>query len=196
MVRGQRDLLLIADVAHGDDDPAPHWVIDGYGTLFAELDEQLDDQPLDAMFVPAGVGALTAAAVRHVRQRRPDTRVIAVEPLGAACVLASLQRGRIVTLPNVDDSVMVGLNCGTPSAAAWPDLLGGVEGVVAVDDRRVSAARDLLAEDGLEVGPAGAASCAGLLEVMRGRTGAAARRALGLDDQARVLLLATEGSGR
>ena len=81
---GARDgCLEVADV--GDSGPA-HWVIDGYATLFAELEE-----PFDVVLVPTGVGSLAAAAARH--GAATGATVIAVEPVAAACLAASLAAG-------------------------------------------------------------------------------------------------------
>ncbi len=81
---GARDgCLEVADV--GDSGPA-HWVVDGYATLFAELGE-----PFDVVLVPTGVGSLAAAAARY--GAAAGAAVIAVEPVAAACLSASLAAG-------------------------------------------------------------------------------------------------------
>ena len=68
----------------------PRTVIEGYATIFAEVDEQLAAAPPDVVVVPMGVGALAAAVVQHYAAR---ATIVAVEPLSAACGLA-LRRGR------------------------------------------------------------------------------------------------------
>jgi diaminopropionate ammonia-lyase len=146
--------------------------------------------------VPVGVGALAAAAVRHYRReglaRRP--RLIGVEPLAAACVLASLRAGRMVTVPGPHHSIMAGLNCGTPSLVAWPSLLRGLDAVVAVDDVRARQAMRDLAAAGIVAGETGAASLAGLTELAAGPGAEEVRRAFGVGPDAKVLLLCTEGA--
>ncbi len=81
--RAHPGAIELADV--GASGPA-HWVIDGYATLFAEL-----DPAFDTIFVPVGVGSLGAAAARYGAPSGTD--VIAVEPDVAACLTASLRRG-------------------------------------------------------------------------------------------------------
>jgi diaminopropionate ammonia-lyase len=117
-----------------------------------------------------------------------------VEPLAAACVLRSLRARRIVTVPGPHDSIMAGLNCGTPSLSAWPALRDGLDAVVAVADERARQAMRDLAAAGIVAGETGAAALAGLAEVTRGPDAAAARAALGLRADTRVLLLCTEGA--
>jgi diaminopropionate ammonia-lyase len=219
--------LAIQDVGWPGYEQVPAWVIEGYATIFWEVDDQLTDRGEpgpDVVVVPVGVGGLAAAAVRHWRRqdlpihrgsslrgtplgspgpprplgfpgplRRPP-RLLGVEPLAAACVLRSLRAGRIVTVPGPHDSIMAGLNCGTPSLSAWPALRDGLDAVAAVaDDRARQAMRDLAAA-GIVAGETGAAALAGLAEATRGPDAAAARAALGLGADASVLLLCTEGA--
>jgi diaminopropionate ammonia-lyase len=191
--------LAIQDVGWPGYEQVPAWVVDGYATIFWEVDDQLaargEDGP-DLVVVPVGVGGLAAAAVRHFRHqgRRKPPRLLGVEPLAAACVLASLRAGRIVTIPGPHDSIMAGLNCGTPSAVAWPYLQAGLDAVVAVADERARQAMRDLAAAGIVAGETGAASLAGLAEAAGGREAGALRRVLGLGPQTRVLLLCTEGA--
>jgi diaminopropionate ammonia-lyase len=191
--------LVIADVAWPGYERVPSWVVEGYGTIFWEVDDQLAALGAagpEVVLVPVGVGALAAAAVRHYRRRglehRP--RLIGVEPLSAACVLRSLLAGRIVTVPGPHPSIMAGLNCGTPSVVAWPSLRDGLDAVVAVADERARQGMRDLAAAGIVAGETGAASLAGLAELTAGPDAEEARRAVGLGPDARVLLLCTEGA--
>lgn len=133
--------LLVSDAA------SPH-VIDGYATLGAEIGAEPD-----VVVVPVGVGALAAAIAR----RFPRARVVGVEPESAACVLASLEAGEPVSVPLSHESAMAGLNCGTPSRAAWPDLRTGLWGVAAIEDEVARAGVEMLAEEGVAAGECGGA---------------------------------------
>lgn len=116
-----------------------------------------------------------------------------MEPETAACVLASLAAGTPVSV-TTGDTVMAGLNCGTPSSLAWPYLYGGLDAAVAVPDAAsVRAAADL-AGLGVSSGPCGAAPLAGLRTVLTGAGAEERRRALGLDAASVVVLLSTEGA--
>jgi diaminopropionate ammonia-lyase len=191
--------LPIQDVGWPGYEQVPAWVVEGYATIFWEVDDQLaarGEEGPDVVVVPVGVGGLAAAAVRHWhrRGRRRPPRLLGVEPLAAACVLRSLRAGRIVTVPGPHDSIMAGLNCGTPSLVAWPLLRAGLDAVVAVADERARQAMRDLAEAGVVAGETGAASLAGLAEAIGGRQAGELRRVLGLGPHARVLLLCTEGA--
>ena len=56
-----------------------------------------------------------------------------MEPQAAACVLESLVRGEPVSV-TTGETIMAGLNCGTPSSIAWPCLQDGLDAAVAIRD--------------------------------------------------------------
>src|SRR5665809_17946 len=128
--------LVISDTSWPGYEDVPRWVIEGYSTIFWEIDDQLsdhgDDGP-DLVVIQIGVGALAAAAVRHFRSGvRSPPRMLGVEPEVSACVLASMEAGGIVTIPGPHDSIMAGLNCGTPSVFAWPLVSRGYAAYLAI----------------------------------------------------------------
>jgi diaminopropionate ammonia-lyase len=163
-------------------------VIEGYSTIFDEIEEAGAGAP-DVVAVQMGVGSLAAAAIRHYRGR--GAHMLGVEPLAAACVMASIERGELATVPGPHESSMGGLNCGRPSTVAWPDLSAGLDGVVAIDDAAARAAIDRLAALGLASGPSGAAGLGGLLALA---DVPGARERLGLSATSRVLVLNTEAA--
>jgi diaminopropionate ammonia-lyase len=148
------DVLVIQDTAWPGYETVPAWVIDGYSTIGAEI-----DAAPELLAVQIGVGSFAAAMVR----RFAGARIVGVEPVAAACALASIEAGTPVAVPGPHDSVMAGLNCGRPSPLAWPVISRGIEAFVAVSDDRARAAVDLLARDGITAGDSGAAGLAGLL---------------------------------
>ncbi|HEY1480687.1 MAG TPA: pyridoxal-phosphate dependent enzyme [Gaiellales bacterium] len=140
--------------------PVAGWVIDGYATLFAEIDEQMpEDAAIDTVLLQTGVGAFAAAGVRFAA--RHGAVAIAVDPAGAPCIAASLAAGHPVTV-ETSRTAMAGLDAGTPSAAAWPSLADGLAGAIVVDDGEADEASRDLAAIGIEAGESGAAGLAGL----------------------------------
>ncbi|GAB3043724.1 threonine ammonia-lyase IlvA [Sediminivirga luteola] len=87
-----------AMVVSAFDDPR---TIAGQGTVAAELLEQLGYAP-DVVVVPVGGGGLLAGVAAYLAEKSPATRVVGVEPEGAACMLAALEAGKPVELDNVD----------------------------------------------------------------------------------------------
>lgn len=155
--------LLVQDTAWPGYERVPQRIVEGYSTLFTEVDEQLaalSAAPVGLVAVPVGVGSLAQAAVTHYRSGSARPSVLSVEPDVAACVLASLHKDEPVTV-ETGSTTMAGLNCATPSTLAWPVLRSGLDAAVAVTDPDTAqAARDLAAL-GVSAGPCGAASLAG-----------------------------------
>ncbi len=80
------------------DDPR---TIAGQGTVAREIVEQLGRAP-DVLLVPVGGGGMVAGIVTWLAANHPETRVIGIEPAGAACLQASLEAGHPVELPSID----------------------------------------------------------------------------------------------
>ena len=189
--------LVISDTSWEGYEEVPAWVIEGYGTVFAEIEEQLQGrQAPDVVAVPIGVGALAAAVVRHYWSSGPvpvRPRLVGVEPTSAACVLESVAAGEIVTLDHPQDSIMAGLNCATPSLIAWPTVSRGLDAYVAVPDARVPEAMRLLGADGIIAGETGAGGLAGMLALIHDDPLQEARRGLGLGPAAACCCCAPRG---
>ncbi|HEX9624530.1 MAG TPA: pyridoxal-phosphate dependent enzyme [Streptosporangiaceae bacterium] len=165
--------------------------------MLREVDEQLTglgvDGP-DLVAVPVGVGSLAQAVVTHYRSSgAPGPALLAVEPIAAPCLIASLLAGEPRVVPT-EPTVMTGLNCGTVSSVAWPVLQAGLDAAVAVPDEAASRAAADLAGVGVQAGPSGASSLAGVRAALTG-AGAADRRAdLGITGSSVLVLLSTEGN--
>lgn len=199
------DDLLVQDMSWDGYEDVPRAIVEGYSTLFAEIDEQRGEDGQDAkgddataergrslVVVPAGVGSLLQAGVQHFRSaQRSDLPVLlSAEPVGAACVVASVAAGEPVSAPATEATTMAGLNCGTISAAAWPVIRAGLDAAIAVTDAESAAAQQILQDAGVPAGPCGSATAAAVtaaLEVPGGR------EVLGLDADATVVLVSTDG---
>nr|WP_244164696.1 diaminopropionate ammonia-lyase [Streptomyces silaceus] len=198
------DSVLVQDMAWDGYEEIPTLIVEGYATLFTEVDAQLGAAgapPPALVAVPVGVGSLAQAAVTHYRGRStPDaargdapSAVLSVEPVTAAGVLASLRAGELTSVPT-GVTTMAGLNCGTPSALAWPVLRDGLDAAVAVTDAATARAARDLAELGVSSGPCGAASLAGVRAALTGGGAAERRAALGVGSGSTLVLVSTEGA--
>jgi diaminopropionate ammonia-lyase len=211
---GHPGAALVQDTAWPDYEQVPAWIVEGYSTLFAELDAQLaaaDAIPPALVAVPVGVGSLAQAAVMHYRgsvtaegwlgrgqnsvpkQPSPATAVLSVEPDTAACLLASLRAGTPATIPTAN-TIMAGLNCGTISTTAWPYFNGGLDAAVAVTDDAARRAAADLAALGISSGPSGAASLAGARAALTGPASPGRRAEIGVDPTSAIVLLSTEAA--
>ncbi|MPY58539.1 diaminopropionate ammonia-lyase [Streptomyces spongiae] len=191
------DSVLVQDTAWPGYEQIPGWIVEGYSTLCAEIDEQLAAegavQGPDLVSIPVGVGSLAQAVVTHYRSRPTGwaPALLSVEPETAACVLESLTLGEPVSVPT-GDTTMAGLNCGTPSSIAWPYLHSGLDAAVAVPDADSARAAADLCALGVSSGPCGAATLAGLRAALTGVEADERRTALDLGPSSVVVLLSTE----
>lgn len=191
--------LVISDTSWPGYEEVPRWVMEGYSTIFWEVDDELNklhEKGADLIAVQVGVGALAAAVVNHYRQAGSDPRVtiLGVEPVHAACLQASMEVGRIISIPGPHDSIMAGLNCGRPSIIAWPIISKGIDAFVSIADERAREAMRALARAGVIAGETGAAGLGGLLEVLIGPESDQNRSTLKIDEHTCVLILVTEGA--
>ena len=198
------DAELVQDAGWPGYEEVPGWIVDGYSTLFAEVDEQLAAAGATGtagtaspalVAIPAGVGSLAQAAITHYRSRPGSgaPSLLTVEPGSAAGILASLVRGELGTVAT-GETIMSGLNCGTPSRLAWPYLRDGLDAAVAVANSEAAVAARDLAGYGVPAGPCGGAALAGVRAALTGEGAQERRAALALDADATVVLLSTEGS--
>lgn len=76
-------------------------VIEGQGTVALEILEDTKT-PIDYLFVPVGGGGLAAGIITVFKELSPDTKIIGVEPEGAASMATSINNGVNTTLENID----------------------------------------------------------------------------------------------
>jgi diaminopropionate ammonia-lyase len=194
---GDGTAVLVQDMAWPGYTEVPARIVEGYGTMPAEVDAQLASAGVarpDLVVVPAGVGSLAQAVITHYRSRgaQHPAAVLCVEPDAAACVLASLVAGRPLSI-SAGVTNMAGLNCGTPSSLAWPFLRDGLDAAVAVRDDAADRAVADLGDLGVSSGPSGAAALAGARAALTGPGSGTRRAGLGIGAGSVVVLLSTEG---
>ena len=106
-------------------------VATGQGTIAWEI---FKEQPLtDMILVPVGGGGLATGVATLTKLLHPDTEVVAVEPEGAACLKASIEAGRAVTLPSVS-TIADGTAVKTPGEKIFPYLKENLDTVLTVPD--------------------------------------------------------------
>ena len=184
--------MLIQDTSWPGYTDIPQSIVDGYGTLFDEIDEALMQADLpgpDLVACPVGVGSFAHAMVDCYRSREGAPSLLGVEPDTAACVAESLL-SRQPTRVQTGSTIMTGMNCGTPSELSWPTLAAGMDAAVSVSDDDCRRALVDLATLGQDAGPCGASTLAGVRKALAtpGR-----RQALGVTKDSVVVLISTEG---
>jgi diaminopropionate ammonia-lyase len=189
--------LVVSDTSWEGYQLVPRWVVEGYTTVFDEIDEALaasGERGPDVVVIQIGVGALAAAAVARFGDdaRSGEVCLLGVEPLSADCMLASVAAGHPVDVPGPHHSIMAGLNCGAPSLLAFPSVAGSFAAFVAIDDPWAIDAMRELDRYGIEAGETGGAGLAGVRAALAECPEVV--EALGLGPEASVLLICTEGA--
>lgn len=192
---------VVSDTSYQGYEAIPRDVMQGYGTIAAEIIEQTEGQgaaPFTHVFLQGGVGGMAAGLMsylwEHFGSERP--RFVVVEPVQADCLFQSAIQGTAARATGTVDSVMAGLACGETSPLAWQVLERAIDDFMTIQDEDAVRAMRILATGSerdvpIVAGESGAAGLAGLL-VLTGNPALAAAAALGPD--ARVLLINTEGA--
>ncbi|QBC30534.1 diaminopropionate ammonia-lyase [Pandoraea sp. XY-2] len=197
---------VVSDTSYEGYEAIPRDVMQGYGTVAAEVDEALCgvDAPTDAacplthVFLQGGVGGLAAGIVSYLWERwgvwRPT--FVLVEPMQADCLYQSAIAGKAASASGSVDSVMAGLACGETSPLAWRFLQPSVDAFMTVTDAEALEAMRRLARGSDNDVPfvAGESGVAGLAGLMQAAATPALASAIGLNADSHVLLINTEGA--
>jgi diaminopropionate ammonia-lyase len=209
--------VMLSDTASTETDTIARWIMLGYTRLLSESSKAWPAPP-HVVFVQGGVGGLVAAAASwfafHYGSERPA--LLACEPDSAACLQESARAGEAVDLSDpvrrassdLDASdggrasfatIMAGLRCATPSAAAWPAVRDGIDAFLSIPD---SAALDAIArlarpvagDPVIAAGPSGACGVGALLTLARHPESSGLGELGRLDRSTSVMAIVTEGA--
>ena len=106
-------------------------VATGQGTIAMEIFKEL---PLvDYILVPIGGGGLATGVSTLAKFLNPKIKVIGVEPAGANCMQASLEKGEVTTLP-VINTIADGTAVKTPGSNIFPYIRENLDGIITIED--------------------------------------------------------------
>lgn len=197
--------VVVQDTAWDGYEEIPAWIMQGYGTMAMEADEQLKAMGCDRpthVFVQAGVGSLAGAVQGYFANRYPDNPpvVVVVEAEAAACLYkgAAAGDGDLRIVDGDMQTIMAGLACGEPNTISWDILKNHVKVFIAAPDWVAAKGMRMLAapikgDPQVTSGESGAAPFGALAAMMTMDEYRDLREAIGLDEHAKVLLFSTEG---
>lgn len=140
-------------------------VVEGQGTVAHEIFHDID-RKIDYIFVPVGGGGLASGLGSYFRQISPQTKIIGVEPAGAAAMKTSLEKGENTTLDHIDkfvDGAAV-KRVGDLNFSICKEVL---DDIITVSEGKIcEVILKLYDENAIVVEPAGALSVAALDEYM------------------------------
>ena len=106
-------------------------IIVGQGTISMEIFKELPT--VDIILAPIGGGGLASGVAAFAKMLNPKIRVIGVEPAGAACMKASLDAGKVVSLPSVN-TIADGTAVQTPGNITFPYIQKYVDDIITIED--------------------------------------------------------------
>lgn len=124
---------------HPFDDPD---VATGQGTISMEIFKEL---PLvDYILVPIGGGGLASGVATLAKKLNPTIKVIGVEPEGAACMKASVEKGEVICLAS-SNTIADGTAVREPGKKIFPYIQENIDEIIAVpDDELIVAFLDMV----------------------------------------------------
>ena len=136
-------------------------VIAGQGTVGLEVLQQTQ-QAIDYLFFPVGGGGLASGVASVFKQLSPHTKLIGVEPEGAASMKTSIKNGKNTTLEHIDkfvDGAAV-KRVGDKTFEICKEFLDDI--LVVPEGKVCTSILQLYNEEAIVVEPAGALSIAAL----------------------------------
>lgn len=136
-------------------------VIEGQATVALDILEDTK-APIDYLFVPIGGGGLASGVASVFKMLSPNTKIIGVEPSGAASMKASIDRGEVTELKRIDtfaDGVAV-RKVGNLNFEICRNLLDDI--IIVPEGLICGEILKLYNQSAIVVEPAGAVSVAGL----------------------------------
>ncbi|MCI5586786.1 MAG: threonine ammonia-lyase [Lachnospiraceae bacterium] len=109
-------------------------VATGQGTIAMEIFKELPT--VDIILVPIGGGGLAAGVSTLAKLLNPNIKVIGVEPAGASCMKASLEAGKVVTLPTVN-TIADGTAVKTPGDVVFPYIQKNIDEIIQIEDHEL-----------------------------------------------------------
>ena len=200
----RRGWILIQDTAWDGYETIPAWIVQGYLTLALEATEEFEALGIRPthVFLQAGVGAMAGGVLAHIAEHyggsKPVVAIVEPDTVDCICRSAKAGDGKPHSVEGMPQTIMAGLNCGTPCRITWPILRDYAEYYISCSD--------LIAEEGMRCyasglngdpkiisGESGAVTLGAAVRILRDGELAEVRTAMGLDADSVIFLISTEG---
>ena len=196
MQSNKNNWQIVQDVAWEDYKLVPKLTMAGYSVMMKEISEQIKNEKISHVVLQAGVGGMAAAMVAGIaRYLDYIPEIIVVEPDSAACVLESINTGKIEKISIEKESIMGGMSCGEVSLVPWEILKNSIHFCVTVSDDYISKTVKYLAnkEFSNEKIIGGECSTPGIVSLVGLNNDHEARKKIRLNENSKVLLFGCEG---
>ena len=197
--------VMVQDTAWDGYEEIPSWIMQGYGTLVLEADQQLKEMGVERpthVFVQAGVGSLAGAVVGYFAHKYKDNPpVMAVcEASAADCLYRSAvaKTGNLVNVTGDLQTIMAGLACGEGNTIGWDILKNHVDVFASCPDWMSAKATRIYAnplgdDPHVVSGESGSVPLGFCFTALHDEDAKDLKEALKLDENSVVLVISTEG---
>lgn len=196
----EKGYVIVQDTAWQGYEEIPLWIMQGYAAIAKEIADQTKEVPKH-LVLQGGVGSFAAgiAAYYLKRYRNQAPKLIIVEPNLADCYYQSLNSPNQEIRPVTGEmnSIMAGLCCGEPNLTAYQLLKKYAYASFSCDDELAALGMRVLGQplrgdESIISGESGAVPL-GLLYHLMEDGNKDDLRALGLNQQSKILMISTEG---
>ena len=197
--------IIVQDTAWDGYEEIPSWIMQGYGTMVMEADQQLKEAGIDRpthVFVQAGVGSLAGAVVgyfAHKYKENPPVMVVC-EASAADCLYRSAMKesGDLVNVGGDLQTIMAGLACGEANTIGWDILRNHVSVFASCPDWMSAKATRIYAnplgnDPHIVSGESGSVPLGLCFTALHDEDAKDLKEALKLDENSNVLVISTEG---
>ena len=197
--------VFVQDTAWEGYEVIPSLIMQGYGTMALEADEQMkeygDNYPTH-VFLQAGVGSFAGAVQGFYSNAYPETCPITavMEPFAADCLYRSALAREYRTVGGEMNTIMAGLACGEPNTISWNILSNETNYFVSLPDQTAAIGMRVLSaplrgDKRVISGESGAVGAGLLLTLMTAGDDEAAklRKQMALGADSVVMLYSSEG---
>jgi len=196
MQSNKNNWQIVQDVAWEDYKLVPKLTMAGYSVMMKEISEQIKNEKISHVILQAGVGGMAAAMVAGIaRYLDYIPQILVVEPDSAACVLESINTGKIEKISIEKESIMGGMSCGEVSLVPWEILKNSLHYCVTVSDDYISKTVKYLAnkEFSNEKIIGGECSTPGIVSLIGLNNDHEIRKKINLNESSNVLVFGCEG---
>ena len=202
--------LLVQDTTLPGYTEIPKLIIQGYSTMATEIMAQLQQQKLPTpthIFLQAGVGSMAGGMLAFLAQAmaqsaQPRPKFIILEPKQVNCCYLATQSGNpAASVPGVQQTIMAGLNCGTPCSVVMPLLQAQADCFMACPDfvaahgmRLANGSQATTAQAPFISGESGAVALGAIALLLQRPEMAQAREILNINANSVMLGINTEGA--
>ena len=197
--------IIVQDTAWDGYEEIPSWIMQGYGTMVMEADQQLKEAGIDRpthVFVQAGVGSLAGAVVgyfAHKYKENPPIMVVC-EASAADCLYRSAMKesGDLVNVSGDLQTIMAGLACGEANTIGWDILRNHVSVFASCPDWMSAKATRIYAnplgnDPHIVSGESGSVPLGLCFTALHDEDAKDLKEAMKLDENSNILVISTEG---